>query len=247
MLSKMKMKESIREIYSLYLQRNETQAFTLESISNIFEIGNEVFQKNNPEEVEKFKERPESQAPDIMDDEPFSLERTLEIFKTLETENPEITPALIQKVFEINSRLAWKSYRSKYDEYMLTICEEYPNDEYINYLSAIVNYDRHLFDETLHCINIAISKNPSSANYTHIKSLCLIQRGEFETARTYLYQSLFLVELRQNVPPRKQDNPEIYPNYPIEFHTSASLIRGDLQKIDTMEKIFKEQLIPMLD
>ena len=46
MLSKAKMKESIQEIYSIYIKRNVISAFTLESISSIFEIGNEVFQKN---------------------------------------------------------------------------------------------------------------------------------------------------------------------------------------------------------
>jgi tetratricopeptide (TPR) repeat protein len=182
-----------------------------------------------------------------MDDEPFTFERTLEIFKVLEENNPEVTPALIQKIFELNSKLAWKVYREKYEKYILQVCGEYPDDEYINYLAAIVYYDRHIYDKSLHCINKAISENPSSANYTHIKSLCLMQSGELETARTYLYQSLFLVELKQSVPPRKKETIEIYPNYPIEFHTSAELIRSDLKKIDRVEYIFTDQLIPLLD
>ena len=247
MLSKAKMKESIKEIYSLYIKRNVISAFTLESINSIFEIGNEVFQKNNPGDLERLKNKPQNKAPDIMDDEPFTLERTLEIFENLEPENPEITPDLIQKVFELNSKLAWKVYRKKYEEYILEVSAEDQQDEYINYLAAIVYYDRHLYEEALHCINKAISDNPSSANYTHIKSLCLMQNGEFETARTYLYQSLFLVELRQSVAPRKKEKIEIYPNYPIEFHTSAELIRGDLKKIDRVDKIFTNQLIPLFD
>ena len=247
MLSRAKMKKSIQEIYSLYIERNVIHSFTLDSIANIFEIGNEVFQKNNPDEVDKLKKRPQTKAPDIMDDEPFSLERTLEIFKDLETANSEITPDLIQKIFELNSKLAWKSYRAKYDNYILSTYQEQSDDEYINYLAAIVHYDQHNFDAALRSINIAISKNPSSANYTHIKSLCLIQSGEFETARTYLYQSLFLVELRQNVPPRKKEKSEVYPNYPIEFHTSAELIRSDLKKLDKMEKIFQNELLPLFD
>lgn len=245
MLSKTKMKESIQEIYDLYIERMSIQAFTLESISTLFEIGNEVFQKNNPDEVERIKNRPSSEAPDIMDDEPFSLERSLEIFKFLETENPEITPTLIQKVFELNSKLAWKSYRVKYDAYILDICDQHQDDEYINYLAAIVYYDGHQFDKALHCINRAISYNASSANYTHIKSLCLMQRGDLETARTYLYQALFLVELRQDISPRKKDKQHLYPTYPIEFHTSAEHVRNDLQKLDHADRIFTEQLIPM--
>lgn len=247
MLSKAKMRESIQEIYTLYIKRNVISAFTLESINSIFEIGNEVFQKNNPEEIDRLKSRPQSKAPDIMDDEPFTFERTLEIFKNLEKNNPEVTPDLIQKIFELNSKLAWKVYRGKYERYILQISTEYPDDEYLNYLAAIVYYDRHKYEESLHCINKAISNNPSSANYTHIKSLCLMQNGELETARTYLYQSLFLVELKQSVPPRKKENLEVYPNYPIEFHTSAELIRGDLKKIDRVENIFTDQLIPLLD
>lgn len=245
MLSKAKMKESIQEIYDLYKERMGLQAFTLESISTIFEIGNEVFQKNNPEEVDRIKNRPESEAPDIMDDEPFSLERSLEIFEFLETENPEITPTLIQQVFELNSKLAWKSYRLKYDAYVLGISDQYQDDEYINYLAAIVYYDGHKYDDALHCINRAISYNASSANYTHIKSLCLMQRGDLETARTYLYQALFLVELRQDISPRKKEKQHLYPTYPIEFHTSADHIRNDLKKLDHADRIFTEQLIPM--
>lgn len=247
MISKAKMNESIQEIYKLYLERNVIHSFTLESIGHIFEIGNEVFQKNNPEELERLKNKPQTQAPDIMDDEPFSLSRMLKIYRDLEDHYLQITPELIKKVFELNSSLAWKTYREKYNEYINNIAEEYPGDEYINYLRSIVYYDQHHFDDALHSINKAIANNPSSANYTHIKSLCLMQRGDFETARTYLYQSLFLVELRQHVSPHLKNKTDIYPNYPIEFHSSAELIRSDLQKLDRMEKVFSEQLLPLLD
>jgi len=239
------MQESIQEIYSLYIKRNVIRAFTLESISSIFEIGNEVFQKKNGEELNRLKNRPQTKAPDIMDDEPFSLERTLEIYETFSGNHSEITPDLIQKIFEMNSRLAWMAYRQKYDDYIIKTFKDYPADEYINYLASIVFYDRHNFDRALHCINISLSFNPSSANYTHIKSLCLLQRGEFETARTYLYQSLFLVELRQSVPPRREKNSNIYPNYPIEFHTSSELIRSDLKKIEKTESVFINDLMPL--
>ncbi len=247
MISKAKMTESIKEIYNLYIERNVIHSFTLESIGHIFEIGNEVFQKNNPDELDRLKNKPQTQAPDIMDDEPFSLTRTLQIYEDLGNHYLQISPELIQKVFELNSKLAWKTYREKYNEYISKISEEYPGDEYINYLQAIVYYDQHHFDDALHAINKAISNNPSSANYTHIKSLCLMQRGDFETARTYLYQSLFLVELKQHVSPRLKNKSDIYPNYPIEFHTSADLIRSDLQKLDRMEKVFSNQLLPLFD
>ena len=44
--------KSIQEIFELYKKRHIVQAFTLESVSNIFDIGNEVFMRNNPEEIE---------------------------------------------------------------------------------------------------------------------------------------------------------------------------------------------------
>lgn len=247
MLSKAKLQESIREIYKIYLDRIVIKAFTLESISSIFEIGNEVFQKNSPEELDRFKNRPQTEAPDILDDEPFALERSLEIYEKLVDDHPEITPELIQKIFELNSRLAWKSYRKRYNEYILKTAEENNADEYLNYLSAIVLYDNHEYDRALHQINKAIAQNASSANYTHIKSLCLMQRGEFETARTYLYQALFLVELQHDIPPRKTKNSHLYPNYPIEFHTSSELIRADLGKIDESTKVFTYQYLPLLE
>ncbi len=247
MISKAKMQESIQEIYTLYIKRNVIKTFTLESISSIFEIGNEVFQRHNGEEMERLKNRPQSNAPDIMDDEPFSLERTLTIYEHYSETHKEISPELIQKIFELNSRLAWKAYRKRYDDYIVNIYSDFPTDEYINYLAAIVFYDIHDFDRALHCINISLSFNPSSANYTHIKSLCLLQRGELETARTYLYQSLFLVELRQSVPPRREKNKDIYPNYPIEFHTSSELIRSDLKKIEKSESVFINELMPLFD
>ncbi len=247
MISKAKMQESIQEIYKLYIQRNVIKAFTLESISSIFEIGNEVFQRHNGEELDRLKNRPQSKAPDIMDDEPFSLERTLEIYERFSEKHTEISPELIQNIFEMNSRLAWKAYRKRYDDYIINIYKDFPSDEYINYLAAIVFYDLHNFDMALHCINISLSFNPSSANYTHIKSLCLMQRGELETARTYLYQSLFLVELRQSVPPRREQNKEMYPNYPIEFHTSSELIRSDLKKIEKTEMVFVNDFMPLFE
>jgi len=245
MLSKNKLQQSIREIYSIFLKRNVGRAFTLESIQDIFEIGNEVFQKNNPEELEKFKNRHASQAPDILDDEPFSLERTLEIYERLQHKYTDVSPDLIKNIFEINSKLAWQAYRRKYDDYLLGIYRDYPEDEYINYLTAVVFYDNNNFEEALHCINRAIINNDSSANFIHIKGLCLMQLGEFEAARTYLYQALFLVELMKDVPPRARENRIVYPNYPIEFHSSANMIRADLRRIDQAEKLYRHDLLPL--
>ena len=245
MLSKDNLQQSIQEIYRIFLKRNVGRAFTLESIQDIFEIGNEVFQKNNPEELDKLKKRHLSQAPDILDDEPFSLERTLEIYERLQDKYTDISPDLIKNIFEINSKLAWKSYRRKYDQYLLDIYDDYPGDEYINYLTAIVFYDNNDFNEALHCINRAIHINDSSANFTHIKGLCLMQLGEFEAARTYLYQALFLVELMKDVPPRTRQNKMIYPNYPVEFYTSADMIRADLQRIDEAEKLYRFEFLPL--
>ena len=239
--------KSINEIFKLYKERFVIQAFTLESINNIFDIGNEVFMKNNPEEVEKLSKRPASQAPDLLDDEPFSFERTFEIFRRLENEYNEINPELIQKIFEVNSQLAWENYRYKYEKYILDICGENQNDEYLNYLASVILYDHKKFEEGLKCVNIAISCNSSSANYTHLKGLFLIQLGEYDSARTFLYQALFLVELLQDVPPRKKKKSDIYPNYPVEFHTNADKIRADLKKIDHVDNLFTYEIFPLIN
>ena len=238
--------KSINEIFKLYKERFLLQTFTLESIHNIFDIGNEVFMKNNPEEVEKLSKRPSSQAPDLLDDEPFSFERTFEIYRRLENDYNEINPELIQRVFEVNSQLAWENYRLKYEKYILDISKEHQNDEYLNYLASVILYDHKRFEEGLKCINIAIASNSSSACYTHLKSLFLIQLGEYDSARTFLYQALFLVELMQDIPPRKQQNLDIYPNYPVEFHTSADKIRTDLKKIDHIDNLFNYELLPLI-
>ncbi len=247
MISKSKLQKSIREIFTLYTKRNFTLAFTLESIYDIFEIGNEVFMKNNPEEMDKLANRPKNKAPDIFDDEPFSFERTFEIYSQLSDQYTEITPELIEKVFELNSQLAWRDYRERYDRYILELYRKYPDDEYINYLSTVVLFDLKDYSEALRCINKSLASNPSCAVYTHLKAKCLIQMGEFETARTYLYQSLFLLELMQDNPPRKGTNKEIYPNYPVDFFTSIDQIRTDLRQLDKVDTLFKYQLLPLID
>jgi len=246
MLSKANLQQSIREIYGKFLKRHVTRVFTLESIQEIFEIGNEVFQKNNPEELEKIRKRPPSNAPDILDDEPFTLERTLEIFQELEKKFTEVSPELIRRVFELNSKLAWKAYRRRYDDYIINVYSENYEDDYLAFLAAIVFYDHKRYDEALHCVNRLIPLHPSSANLTHIKGLCMMQLGELDVARTYLYQALFLVELMEDIPFKKKTNSLIYPNYPIEFHTSAELIRTDLQKIDQADKIYRGEMLPLV-
>jgi len=238
--------KSIHEIFKLYKERFVLQAFTLESINNIFDIGNEVFMKNNPEEVEKLSKRAPSQAPDLLDDEPFSFERTFEIFRRLEHDYNEINPELIQRIFEVNSQLAWENYRLRYEKYILESKQEHYNDEYLNYLASVILYDHKKYEEGLKSINIAIASNSSSASYTHLKGLYLMQLGEYESARTFLYQALFLVELMQDVPPQKQKNENIYPNYPVEFHTSAEKIRTDLKKIDHIDNLFNYELLPLI-
>ncbi|GEM_PF-2168592 len=247
MLSKSKLQESIREIYKKYVNRHVLSAFTLESIQDILEIGNEVFQKNNPDEVDRIRSRPQSKAPDIMDDEPFSLDRALKIYQRLSRHYEEVTPELIREVFEVNSQFAWEAYRKRYTDYLLKIYADHPEDEYINYLTAIVLYDQKKFKEALKCINISLTYNSSSAVYTHLKGLCLMQLGELDTARTYLYQALFLVELRQDIPPRMIGEQELYPNYPIEFRTSSDLIRNDLTKLDDVDNIFQYEFLPLIN
>ncbi|MEJ2543550.1 MAG: hypothetical protein P8Y99_05735 [Calditrichaceae bacterium] len=238
--------KSINEIFKLYKERFVLQTFTLESINNIFDIGNEVFMKNNPDEVEKLSNRSPSQAPDLLDDEPFSFERTFEIYRRLEDDYNEINPELIQRIFEVNSQLAWENYRIKYEKYILEMKQEHQNDEYINYLASVILYDHNKYEEGLKSINIAIASNSSSASFTHLKGLFLIQLGEYESARTFLYQALFLVELMQDVPPRKEKKLNIYPNYPVEFHTSADKIRTDLKKIDHIDNLFNFELLPLI-
>lgn len=247
MISKSKIQESIQEIFQLYMKRNYFRLFTLESIHEIFEIGNEVFQKYNAEEIDRLTNRPRKQAPDIWDDEPWSFERTLKIYERLQSKYHEVTPECIEKVFELNSQLAWDSYRKKYIDYILSIYRDHPKDEYFNYLAAIVLYDVRQYNEALKCMNIATSSNPSCASYAHLKALCFIQLGEFESAKTYLYQAMFLLDLLQDVPPRVKIDSAIYPNYPIEFHTNANLIRGDLKKIDRVDDIFKFEVIPLVE
>lgn len=240
------MQKSIDEIYSLYKKRTFLTAFTLESIYEIFEIGNEVFMKNNAEEIDKINKRRPSKAPDLFDDEPFSFDRTFEIFKKLEPDFKEVSPELVRRIFEVNSQLAWSEYRKKYIEYILDIYTDHSDDEYINYLAAVVLYDQRKFKEALKCINLAIHANPSSANYTHLKGMCLMQHGELESARTYFYQALFLMELLQDSPPKLKGRQEVYPNYPIEFQTSPDLVRNDLKKLDGVDQLFLNEVVPLL-
>ena len=248
MISKSKLQKSIKEIFTLYKKRNFTLSFTLESINEIFEIGNEVFMRNNPEEMEKLAKRHRnSKAPDIFDDEPFSFERTFEIYSKLSDEYSEISPELIERIFEVNSQLAWRNYRDRYNEYILNIYKEYPSDEYLNYLATVVLVDKKEYNEALSCVNKALALNPSCAVYTHLKARCLVQLGEFEAARTYLYQSLFLLELMQDNPPHKGPNKDLYPSYPVDFFTSIDQIRSDLRQLDRMDSMFKYQLLPLID
>ena len=240
-------RKSIQEIYNNYCDRAYNDEFTIESISLIFDIGNEIFIKNNDVEIEKILNRPPSNAPDIMDDEPYSLDRTLAIYETLSPKYDQVNLELVHKVFETNSKFAWKEYKEKYRSYIYSIYEDHPEDEYINYLAAVLFYEDKNYYNALKCISFAIAQNNSSSLFTHLKGLCLIQLGEFESARTFLYQSLFLIELLQDIPPRLKGTPEIYPNYPIEYHTSADLVRGDLNKLDKVDFFYDYHVLPLVE
>jgi len=246
-MAEQNIRKSFQEIYDSYREKSYNDEFTLDSINLIFEIGNEVFFKDNQDEIENLVNRPPSNAPDIMDDEPYSFERSLAIYEQLKNEHPAVNPELIQKVFEANSKMAWMDYKDKYFSYILSIYKNYPDDEYINYLASVIFYEEKDFHEALTCINSSIARNASSSLYTHIKGLCLMQLGEFESSRTFLYQALFLIELLQDVPPRLKGNPEVYPNYPIEYHTSADLVRSDINRLDKLDAFYDQKIAPLIE
>lgn len=246
-MAEQNIRKSFKEIYESYCEKSFNEEFTLDSINLIFEIGNEVFFKENENEIENLINRPPSNAPDIMDDEPYSFDRSLAIYEKLKPGNPNVNPELIQKIFETNSKFAWIEYKDRYFEYILSIYKDYPDDEYINYLASVIFYEEKNYQEALKCINFSIAKNSSSSLYTHIKGLCLMQLGEFESARTFLYQALFLIELLQDVPPRLKGNPEVYPNYPIEYHTSADLVRVELNRLDKVDAFYEHNIAPLVE
>lgn len=246
-MTRQNIRRSIKEIYEIYRQRSYNNSFTLESIPTIFEIGNEIFVQNNEEEIENIINHPPSNAPDIMDDEPYSLDRSLEIFEKLNTDYQQICPELIQRIFEVNSKLAWQNYKVNYKKYILDICDNYKNDEYINYLAAVLFFEDKNYKKAVKCLNFALSQNSSCSLFAYLKGLSLVQLGEFDSARTYLYQALFLIELLQDVPPRLKGNPEIYPNYPIEYHTAADLVRQELNKLDQLDAFYDYSLVPVLE
>ncbi len=240
-------RKSFREIYDVFCERTYSHDFTIETIQMVMDIGNEVFIKNNAEYIEKFRFQPPSNAPDFYDDEPFSFERIMTIFLRLDDSVKIITPASIQRIFEVNSELAWQDYQVRYRKYIYETREQNPDDEYLNYLAAVLYYDEKKYDEALKCINLALSENSGSALYAHLKGLILFHLGEFDSSRTYLYQALFLMELLQDHPPRLKGSPEIYPNYPIEYHTSADIIRAELNKIEQLETSFKYEIQALLE
>jgi len=245
-MTRQNIRRSIQEIYDQFCQRSPALEFTLESIYLIFDIGNEVFLKNSDEEYEKLAQRPASNAPDIMDDEPFSFDRTMAIYQDLQPLYTEVNPQLIQRVFEVNSRFAWSEYKQKYRSYILDIYDEQKNDEYICYLAAVLHYDGHEFEKAIACLNRAYAQNNSCSMICHLRGLCYLQLGQMEEARSDLYQGLFLIELLQDVPPRMQGDDEIYPNYPLEYHTSADVIRSDIQKLDEVEDFYQSSVVPLL-
>lgn len=246
-MAQQNIRKSFQEIYKRYKKKSYNNEFTLDSINMIFEIGNDVFYKDNVDEIEDIINRPPSNAPDILDDEPYSFDRSLAIYEQLKPEFSNICPELIQRIFEANSKFAWIEYKKKYFNYIQSVYKDYNDDEYINYLASVVFYEKKDYDEALKCINYSITQNGSSSLYTHIKGLCLMQLGEFESARTFLYQSLFLIELLQDVPPRLKGNPEVYPNYPIEYHTSADLVRMDLNRLDKVDAFYDYNIAPLVE
>jgi len=240
-------KKTIQEIFDLYHKRNFSLRFTYESIADIFELGNEVFMRNKDVDIDKFLNRPNSDAPDLLDDEPFSFERTFLIYRKLEDKYSEVNTELIRKVFEANSKIAWKEYRKKYDKYILELFPLLPNDEYINYLAGVIYYERKEYYKALKCINLAIIENGSSSLYTHLKGLCLMNSGEFESARTYFYQALFLRELNHDIMPKMVGKQEIYPNYPVEYKTSVKTIRASLKQLDFIEDSYTKDILPIIE
>jgi len=246
-MAEQNIRKSFQEIYNSYCKKSYSDEFTLDSINLIFEIGNDVFFKDNEEEIENLLNRPPSNAPDIMDDEPYSFDRSLAIFEQLKHDHPAVNPELIQMIFEANSKFAWLEYKEKYFGYIISLYKDYQDDEYINYLASVIFYEEKDFHEALRCINFSLAQNPSSSLYTHIKGLCLLQLGEFESARTFLYQALFLIELLQDIPPRLKGDPEVYPNYPIEYHTSADLVRSDLNRLDKVDAFYDYNITPLIE
>jgi len=223
--------------------------FTLEAVYEIFEIGNEVFQRNNPEEVEKIQNRPKTEAPDLFEDEPMNFERTFKIYSQLNVHDTEreISKQLVRQIFEINSRIAWEEYRQRYMNYLLSLYRNYPDDQYMNYLAAVILFEEGRYDEALSALNLALAGNNSSAALTHLKGLCLLNTGEFNLARTYFYNALYLIDLTDNVSPKPKKNPSLYPNYPIEFHTSSEQIRNDLRKLDRIDNLFYYGYLQILE
>jgi len=247
MMSKPDIRKTIDEIFQLYNKRKPTTKFTFESVADIFEIGNEVFMKHGDSDIGKLMNRPETNAPDLLDDEPFSFERTFSIYRELEPDFSDVTPELIRKVFELNSKIAWKKYREKYDKYILNLYPQHPKDEYINYLAAVVYFEKKQYSKAIKCLNLAIAQNGSSSLYAHLKGLCLMFNGELDSARTYYYQALFLRELNHDVLPELKGNKKIYPNHPVEYNTSVSTIKASLRQLDIMEDTFVQEILPLLD
>lgn len=246
-MSKLNIRKSFQEIYDKYVEKSFADDFTLESINTIFEIGNDVLYKNNEEEINRLLNKTPSNAPDIMDDEPYSLDRSLAIYEKLSSKYTKVCAELVERIFEVNSNLAWHEYKLKYFEYIKNIYQDYENDEYINYLASVMFFETKDFENSLICVNRAIAQNNSSSHYSHIKGLCFMQMGDYDRSRTFLYQSLFLIELLQDVPPRLKGEPKIYPNYPIEYHTSADLVRMDLNRIDNVESFYDYQIQPLVE
>ncbi len=232
--------KSITEIFETFRKRAFSMNFTLEAVYEIFEIGNEVFQRNNPEEVEKIQNRPKTEAPDLFEDEPMNFERTFKIYSQLNARetNLDVNKQLVRQIFEINSRIAWEEYRTRYLEYMMNIYREYPDDDYFNYLAAVILFEEGRYEDALSALNLALPANNSSAALTHLKGLCLMNTGEFNLARTYFYNALYLIDLTNDVSPKPKKNPSLYPNYPINFHTSSEQVRNDLRKLDRIDNLF---------
>lgn len=235
-------RNAISEIFTAYNEKSFSDTFTLDSISTIFEIGSDILIKQDPTIFEKLMEQPPSNAPDIVDEQQHGFERYLQIYEALSPNHKKVTPDLISRIYELNSSLAWEVYKVKYKKYIYGMYEQHNDDEYINYLAAVLFYEEAKFHSALKCVNIALSHNGSSSLFTHLKGLCLMQMGEFEAARTYFYQALFLIELLQDTPPRLKGEPAIYPNYPIEYHTSADIVRSDLEQLDKADDFYHEKV-----
>jgi len=168
--------KAIHEIFDIYKKRNFMHAFTLESISDIFEIGNEVFMKYHSEEYEKLALRPKSEAPDLFDDEPFSFDRSFKIYEQLKDIAGLIKPKILAKHKHVYYLVAFK-----YDEKKIGI----PRDLFIDALNEEgiptgAGYLAPLYLTPIYHENKPFIYNYFGENINYDKGICPITERLYE-------------------------------------------------------------------